>query len=124
MTAEEDVHKISPEANDCLCELETEPAWWNQFYNGTTGDYVVFIYLPGCDCKNIQVEIGSTQLQLCCLHPQRFLRTFILPVDALGDKIDVSYSNNVLTMRVPRSPRSLTGDSSIEKEETKQGGAK
>jgi len=82
--------------------------------------YVFSVELPGVKKEDVTVEIDQNTLTIRGekrsehadegerpRHVERrygaFSRSFTLPADATGEKIEASFSDGVLTIRVPRS---------------------
>jgi len=93
------------------------------------GTYVVAAEIPGVDKKDIEIDVKDRVLTLKGERSAdsevdegnfyrrervhgRFARTFTLPLDVDPDKIDASFKDGVLTIKIPkpeeRKPKMIT----------------
>lgn len=94
-------------------------------------EYEVTAELPGLDAKNIDVKVSDSRLTIMgekreekeekgkdrYLSERRygsFVRSFALPQDVDAAKIEASFSNGVLTIKLPKSADALKKEKTIE----------
>ncbi len=120
--------------------FDTEPFWRRQLKWGgapavdiveTDNTYELTADLPGMNQKNIEVKLAKGGLRIrgekeeeteekkkdYYLRERRigsFERHFALPEDVDTDKIEASFTNGVLTVKLPKKPEAFKPEKTIE----------
>jgi HSP20 family protein len=120
--------------------FDVEPFWRRELTWGTTPTvdivekndaYEVKAELPGMDEKNIEVKLANGALMIRSekqqekeekkedyhLHERRFgsfERRFAVPEGVDIDKVEASFKNGILTIRLPKTPDAMNREKKIE----------
>jgi HSP20 family protein len=120
--------------------FDVEPFWRRELTWGavptvdiveTNNAYEVMAELPGMDGKNVEVKVANGVLTIrgqkqeekeektenYHLHERRFgsfRRSFAVPEGVDTDKIEASFKNGILTVRLPKKPEAMKAEKKIE----------